>query len=73
MVTDARREYMRQWKKNNPDKVREYAKRYYARARVKILERNREYRKECRDVIRIKGRMSAARRRKAARESNDTQ
>lgn len=44
LVVNKRREYMRKWKKNNPDKVKKYSKQEWLRDKEKLTKRHKEYR-----------------------------
>ena len=63
---DAAREYLRQWRLDNPGKEQEYRLRYYERNKEKIAERTRRYREANAEHVREIGRRSYEKRREAA-------
>src|SRR5258708_24295235 len=63
---DAAREYLRQWRLDNPGKEQEYRLRYYERNKEKIAERTRRYREANPEHVREIGPRSYEKHREAA-------
>jgi len=41
LAREKQREYLREWRRNNPDKVREYNKSYWRRRAIRELKENK--------------------------------
>jgi hypothetical protein len=65
---DCERLRARQWRQNNPDKVREKKRGYYGRNKEKVLARNRQYRSGHKEAIRKKERQRQTANRAQIRE-----
>ncbi len=42
LALEARRKYYREWRRNNPDKVREYRKRYWRKKALEMLKESKK-------------------------------
>ena len=42
LAREKQREYLREWRKKNPDKVREYNKRYWKKKALEMLKEQQE-------------------------------
>lgn len=42
LALEARRKYYREWRRNNPDKVREYRKRHWRKKALEMLKEQQE-------------------------------
>lgn len=42
LAREKQREYLREWRKRNPDKVREYNKRYWKKKALEMLKEQQE-------------------------------
>lgn len=42
LAREIQREYLREWRKRNPDKVREYNKRYWRKKALEMLKEQQE-------------------------------
>ena len=42
LALEARRKYHREWRRNNPDKVREYRKRHWRKKALEMLKEQQE-------------------------------
>ncbi len=41
LAREKQREYLREWRRNNPDKVKEYNKRYWRKKALEMLKENK--------------------------------
>ena len=41
LARELQREYLREWRRNNPDKVKEYNERYWRRRAIRELKENK--------------------------------
>lgn len=68
VITDARRQYLKDWKARNPEKVAQYARAARQRHKAKRSEYNKEYAKRNKEAIRVRKSIYAKKYREQNRE-----